>query len=113
MTGSDSAPVVRKIDPRWVVAALIAIIAPVLFMLARAFAASRNVPYMDDIDGAMMLLVRLSDGASWTELVNWLAELSNEHRMVTSRLLHVLSYSLTGTINFAVFGVIANLFLCV
>ena len=81
-------------------------------MLVRALLVSRNLAYMDDIDGTLMLLIRLHDGGSWSDLGRWLFEVSNEHRMVTSRLLVTLSYWLTGTVNFNVMGVIGNLFLC-
>ena len=87
-------------------------LAPVAYMLGRGLMASRNVAYMDDIDGTLMLLIRLHDGGSWSDLGQWLFEISNEHRMVTSRLLVTLSYWLSGTVNFNIMGVIGNLFLC-
>jgi hypothetical protein len=85
---------------------------PVVYMMGRGLLASRNIADMDDIDGTLMLLIRLNDGWSWSELGEWLFELVNEHRMVTSRLLITVSYALTGTVNFNVLGVIGNLFLC-
>ena len=99
--------------PEWTVGPLAVLLAaPVVYLLARAMMVSRNVAYLDDIDGTLMLLLRLHDGGSWRDLVRWLFEVHNEHRMVMSRLLHVASYELTGTVNFAVLGVIGNLFLC-
>jgi hypothetical protein len=99
---------------RWlVVALLILVIAPVLFIAVRASGALRNVAYVDDVDSTMMLLLRLHEGGTWREMLGWLFELSNEHRMVVSRFLYMVSYGLTGTVDFTFFGVIGNLFLCV
>ena len=81
-------------------------------MLARGLMAGRNVAYMDDIDGTLMLLIRLHEGSFLSDLTRWLFEVSNEHRMATSRLLVTLSYWLTGTVNFQILGVIGNLFVC-
>jgi hypothetical protein len=104
----------RPTYPRGISALLLLGIAllPVAYMLARGLLASRNLAYMDDIDGTLMLLIRLHDGPSWSELIGWLFEVANEHRMVTSRLLVMVSYWLTGTVNFNVIGVIGNVFLC-
>ncbi|MBI4625848.1 MAG: hypothetical protein HY736_21830 [Verrucomicrobia bacterium] len=99
---------VRCIAPLLLAIALM----PVAHIFVRALLASRNVAYMDDIDGTLMLLMRLHDGWSWSDLGQWLFEVANEHRMVTSRLLVTVSYWLTGTLNFNVLGVIGNLFLC-
>lgn len=88
------------------------ILAPVVYTISRGLMASRNVAYMDDIDGTLMLLIRLHEGSSWSDLTQWLFEVSNEHRMATSRLLVTVSYWLTGTVNFNVIGVIGNLFIC-
>ena len=103
----------RKFLPRYTLFPLCAItLAPVVYMLARGLMAGRNVAYMDDIDGTLMLLIRLHEGSSLSDLTRWLFEVSNEHRMVTSRLLVTLSYWLTGTVNFQILGVIGNLFVC-
>lgn len=88
------------------------ILAPVVYTIGRGLMASRNVAYMDDIDGTLMLLIRLHEGSSLSDLARWLFEISNEHRMVTSRLLATLSYWLTGTVNFNIIGAIGNLFIC-
>ena len=97
---------------RVVVPAVVLLVAPVAYMLVRAVFAARNVAYLDDIDGTLMLLVRLHDGVTGKELFRWLFEMHNEHRMVTSRLMLAGSYWLTGTVNFAFFSLIGNLFLC-
>jgi hypothetical protein len=96
----------------WIFAGVIAVLAPVAYIAMRAAAATRNVAISDDIDGTLMLLVRLQEGGSVSDLMRWLLEVDNEHRMVTSRILYVLSYALTGTVNFAFFGAVGNLFLC-
>ena len=111
MSGAGSTPV-PPVAGRWFeVAACVLVLLAVVHMLGRAWLALRNVAHGDDIDGTLMLLLRLQDGGSWRETLGWLFELGNEHRMVTSRLLYVASYHLTGTVNFTVFGVIGNLFL--
>jgi hypothetical protein len=85
---------------------------PVVYLLVRGFLASRNVAYWDELDSALGLLVHLKSGAGWREVLNDLFAVTNEHRTVTSRILFVVSYGWTGTVNFTVVGVIGNLFIC-
>jgi hypothetical protein len=85
---------------------------PVLYVLGRALLVSRNVAYWDELDTALLLLLRLDNGATWQEVLGQLFALGNEHRTFTSRLLFATSYWTTGTVNFAVIGAIGNLFIC-
>ena len=85
---------------------------PVAYILTHALLVSRNVAYWDELDTALLLLVRLDSDLSWSQLLANLFALGNEHRTFTSRLLFATSYWTTGTINFAVIGAIGNLFIC-
>ncbi|MCX6953168.1 MAG: hypothetical protein NTV51_13530 [Verrucomicrobia bacterium] len=85
---------------------------PVAYVLGRAFLVSSNVAYWDELDTALLLLLRLDHGATWQEVLGQLFALGNEHRTFTSRLLFATSYWTTGTVNFAIIGAIGNLFIC-
>lgn len=98
---------------RALVLALAAIgLVPVVYVLARALLVSRNVAYWDELDTALLLLLRLDHASTWREVLSNLFALGNEHRTFTSRLLFATSYWTTGTINFAIIGAIGNLFIC-
>lgn len=84
---------------------------PVLYILGHALLISRNVAYWDELDTALLLLLRLDHGATWQEVLGQLFALGNEHRTFTSRLLFATSYWATGTVNFAIIGAIGNLFI--
>ncbi len=84
---------------------------PVGYIALQAIAASRNIVFWDEFDTALDLILRLDMGAGWNELLQRFFAVSNEHRMMTSRLMFAISYWLTGTVNFHVFGAIGNLFL--
>ena len=86
--------------------ALLAALVPVVWTLQFAAAGARNVPYFDEIDTAIELLLRLEAGVGPTELLRQLVAVNTEHRMVTSRLLFVVSYALTGSVNFNWVGAI-------
>ena len=85
---------------------------PVIYILTHALLVSRNVAYWDELDTALLLLLRLDNDPSWSEVIANLFALGNEHRTFTSRLLFATSYWTTGTINFAIIGAIGNLFIC-
>ena len=98
---------------RTLVRALVAVaLVPVVFILTRAFLVSRNVAYWDELDTALLLLLRLDGNSNWSQVLGHLFALGNEHRTFTSRLLFATSYWTTGTVNFAVIGAIGNLFIC-
>ena len=85
---------------------------PVVYILTHALLVSRNVAYWDELDTALLLLLRLDSDPSWSEVIANLFAVGNEHRTFTSRLLFATSYWTTGTINFAIIGAIGNLFIC-
>lgn len=100
-------------NERTLITAIAAIaLVPVAYVLCRALLVSRNVAYWDELDTALLLLLRLDNGASWQEVLAQLFALGNEHRTFTSRLLFATSYWTTGTVNFAIIGAIGNLFIC-
>lgn len=93
------------------IVALLTIVAlvPVGYTLAQVAHVIRNVAYWDEIDTAIAMLLKFKSGASWSEVLNQLFAVNNEHRMVTSRLLYAGSYWLTGTVNFIFVGIVGNL----
>jgi hypothetical protein len=101
---------VRRARRRRLGLILLAIMAvlPWLYVIGRTADARRNIVYWDEFDTALTLILKLKEGLPAEGLIGELFKLSNEHRMVTSRLLYVASYWLTGTIDFAVIGAIGN-----
>lgn len=97
-------------DRQRVVVALIALLAlaPVLFILERTAEGRRNVVYWDEFDTALALVLKLKDGTTPGAFLNQLFSLSNEHRIVTSRLMFATSYWLTGTVNFTFINILGN-----
>lgn len=84
--------------------------APVVYIATIAVTASRNIVFWDEFDTALDLILHLDAGAGWSEVLDRLFAVNNEHRTVTSRLMFATSYWLTGTVNFHVIGAIGNLF---
>jgi hypothetical protein len=89
---------------------MLGILAPVLFVLWRISLNLRNIPYWDEFDSVFALLLQVDDLIARGGLLEAMWAIQNEHRMLTSRALFVLSYLLTGKINFVVIGWIGNLF---
>jgi hypothetical protein len=83
-------------------------LAPVAFVATCVVSAVRDVAYWDELDTAVQLVVQLDSGIGWREFGERLFAVSNEHRMVTSRLLFATSYWLTGTVDFAVISMVGN-----
>lgn len=89
---------------------LIALV-PTVGVLTHATLESRNIVYWDEIDTALDLLLRLDDGLDVRGFFERIFAVNNEHRMLTSRLMFVASWWLTGTIDFRIIGAIGNFFL--
>ena len=83
-------------------------LAPVAFIGSHVASATRDIAYWDELDTAVQLVLNLDAGLGWQDFVRRIFEISNEHRMVTSRLMFAGSYWLTGTMNFAVISFIGN-----
>jgi hypothetical protein len=77
-------------------------VAPLVFILLATLEARRDWPYWDEIDSAVAFLITLKEGGGIGGFLDRLFAVSNEHRLVVSRLLFALSYWTTGTLNFAV-----------
>lgn len=112
---ASAPPPVRVFPPRArrLVAALFLALGciPVVGILLYAHSLNRNIPYFDEIDSAVALLLRLDAGVTLSDFVTQLFAVTNEHRTVTSRLLFAASYALTGTVNFVWVGIIGNAFI--
>jgi hypothetical protein len=93
----------------WLVAAACV---PIVFTLARSFAAIRDIAYWDELDTALLLMVRLAPMDSLNQVLALIFEVGNEHRTVTSRLLYAVSYWLGGTVDFRLMGYIGVAFIC-
>ena len=103
------APLFRRLPVR--PAALLLVLlafAPVAFIVLRVAHASRDIAYWDEFDTALSLVLQLDAGLGWRDFLGRIFEVSNEHRMVTSRLMFAASYWLTGTVDFAVVSWIGN-----
>src|SRR5687767_12360623 len=81
---------------------------PAAFICSHVASATRNIAYWDEFDTAVQLVLNLDSGLGWQDFFSRIFAVSNEHRMVTSRLMFAGSYWLTGTVNFAVISVIGN-----
>src|SRR5688572_25150617 len=88
--------------PPLVALLLLLALVPVAFVALRVIGASRNIVYWDEFDTALNLLIQLDEGMGLRDFLARLFAVSNEHRMVTSRLMFAASYWLTGTINFSI-----------
>ena len=87
---------------------LVLALVPVALVAARVAEASRDIAYWDEFDTALNLVLQLDRGLGVRDFLGRLFEVSNEHRMVTSRLMFATSYWLSGTVNFAVISWLGN-----
>ncbi|MBL9202520.1 MAG: hypothetical protein JNL39_18560 [Opitutaceae bacterium] len=81
---------------------------PIAYTLVQASSAWRDVAYWDEISTAVGMLQRLDESGTFGSFVRELFMVTNEHRMVTSRLIYAASYWLTGTVNFTAISVIGT-----
>jgi len=84
---------------------------PILYVIEHTIEGSRNLPYWDEYDSALDFIVGLQRQPSFTDKVTWFLSLSNEHRMLTSRMLFTLEHWLTGKLDFHFIGFVGNSFL--
>jgi hypothetical protein len=80
-------------------------------MVVRSALVFRNAAYWDEIETVLDFLLKLHASNSSYDTFSQLFALSNEHRMVTSRLIVAVGYWLTGTVNFNVLSAIGVSFL--
>ncbi|MBI5769257.1 MAG: hypothetical protein HZA93_15795 [Verrucomicrobia bacterium] len=88
---------------------VIAAAVPVIFVAARIAGACRNLPFWDEFDSVLALLLRLDSGPGWREFFSQLFQLDSEHRTVVSRLIVAAGFGFTGGVNFDVLCVLGNL----
>lgn len=81
---------------------------PVLFVLARAADATRNIAYWDEFDTDLRLVLRLDAGVTPSEFLGQLFAIANEHRILTRRLLVSTAFGIMGTIDFEALAVLGN-----
>jgi len=84
-------------------------IAPAAFVAWQAMALLRNIPMWDEFETVLRFLVRYEGMSSFREAIGPLFSLANEHCMVTSRLIVLTLFELTGEANFIHLAVIGNL----
>lgn len=84
-------------------------LAPAVYVGMRVAEASRDIAYWDEFDTALNFMLQLDQGIGVRDFFGRLFAISNEHRMVTSRLMFASSYWLTGTVDFSVISWIGNL----
>ena len=68
-----------------------------------------NVPWMDDTDAFPDFLGRFLEAKNFDERVWLLFKPNNEHRIVYAKLMNLLHYALTGTLNMRTLTIISNI----
>jgi hypothetical protein len=68
-----------------------------------------NVPWMDDTDAFPDFLGRFLEAKNFDERVFLLFKPNNEHRIVYAKLMNLLHYALTGTLNMRTLTIISNI----
>jgi hypothetical protein len=86
---------------------------PITYIASHVIAASRNIIFWDEFDAALDLILKIDSGIGWREILHRFFAVSNEHRMVTSRVLFAVSYWTTGSVNFHAITAIGNSFIVV
>lgn len=87
----------------------IGIILPIFFFLLMLFIYAVNVPWMDDTDAFPDFLGRFLEAKNFDERVWLLFKPNNEHRIVYAKLINLLHYALTGTLNMRTLTIISNI----
>jgi hypothetical protein len=68
-----------------------------------------NVPWMDDTDAFPDFLGRFLEAKNWDERVWLLFKPNNEHRIVYAKLMNLLHYALTATLNMRTLTILSNI----
>ena len=87
----------------------IGIILPIFFFLLMLFTYAVNVPWMDDTDAFPDFLGRFLEAKNFDERVWLLFKPNNEHRIVYAKLINLLHYAITGTLNMRTLTIISNI----
>ncbi len=72
---------------------------------------ARNIPNWDDFDSVLDFLLNLDAAHSVREVVAQLLAVSNEHRMLVSRLIFAATFGIWGHVNFTAITVLGDLFI--
>ncbi|UFH54391.1 hypothetical protein [Spirosoma sp. KNUC1025] len=88
------------VSNRLKVLARVLVAIPVLCFGLLLFTYIVDVPWMDDIEAFLSFIIGYLDAPTVGEKVHWLLLPNNEHRILTGKLITLLLYNLTGTVNF-------------
>ncbi len=84
---------------------------PLGFIIAQAFMLMRNIPMWDEFETVLQFLLQYRAAESALEVLQPFFSMANEHCMVTSRVIVVLLYELTGRIDFIHLAIVGDLFI--
>jgi hypothetical protein len=103
----------KNIHSPWISRVALAAICllPLLFAFQDAPELLLNVPMWDEFGTVLSFLVDYRNATSLSDVVELLTLSSNEHRMLTSRLLFIVLYELSGEANFIHLALIGDAFL--
>jgi len=87
----------------------IGIILPIFFFILMLFTYAVNVPWMDDTDAFPDFLGRFLEAKDLNERAWLLFKPNNEHRIVYAKLMNLLHYALTGTLNMRTLTMMSNI----
>lgn len=87
----------------------IGIILPIFFFILMLFTYAVNVPWMDDTDAFPDFLGRFLEAKDFNERIWLLFKPNNEHRIIYAKLMNLLHYALTGTLNMRTLTLISNI----
>ena len=90
---------------------IIVALLPVVFMAWQSANLLQNMPMWDEFETVLAFLVNYRASTSVEESVRAFFATANEHVVLTSRLLMVLLYEVTGKINFEYLAIIGNAFM--
>ena len=87
----------------------IGIILPIFFFILMLFTYAVNVPWMDDTDAFPDFLGRFLEAKNFDEKLWLMFKPNNEHRIVYAKLVNLLHYAITGTLNMRTLTILSNI----
>ncbi|GAB3948275.1 hypothetical protein GCM10028805_22260 [Spirosoma harenae] len=91
--------------------ARVLIAVPVICFSLLLFVYMVDVPWVDDIEAFLGFILGYLDAQTTNEKIYWLLKPNNEHRILVGKLITLVFYNLTGTVNFRWLILTAFLFL--
>ncbi|MEY4538883.1 MAG: hypothetical protein RLZZ306_640, partial [Bacteroidota bacterium] len=88
---------------------LIGIFLPIFFFSLMLFTYAVNVPWMDDTDAFPDFLGRFLEAKTWDEKAWLMFKPNNEHRIIYAKLVNLLHYGITGTLNMRTLTILSNI----